>query len=253
MDGREHIFMGRAVTTSSTSAGNTSTSTSTRNVSGGTKKPGSGPVERKPRADAVRNRERVLRAAAEVFAERGFDATLNDVAARAGCGIGTVYRHFPNKEALIEDLFVVRLEEILALAEQANEFKDPWKGLLFFLEGAMELQVSDRGLRDSLLHSEYGRTHVSRSRDRINPVVGQLVTRAKESGRLRDDFDVWDVPMLVSMIGSVADYVGCADPELWKRYLNLMIDGLVQRRSTKTPLGKPPTLKIVEQVMTGPR
>jgi hypothetical protein len=59
--------------------------------------------------------------------------------------------------------------------------------------------------------------------------------------------------MLVKMIGSVADYVGCADPDLWRRYLSLIIDGLVQRRSTKTPLGGPPTLTIVEQVMTGPR
>jgi AcrR family transcriptional regulator len=209
-------------------------------------------TSKRPRADSVRNRQRVLDAAAEMFAERGLDATLNDVAARAECGIGTVYRHFPNKEALVEALFADRLEEIVALAEEANSMSDPWQGFLFFLERSMELQVLDRGLRGVLLHSEYGRKQVKESRDRIVPEVGRLVERAKAAGRLRADFDQLDVPMLINMIGSVADYAGEIEPGLWRRYLALFVDGLVEARNSTSPIGSPPTVETIDRIMTGP-
>jgi AcrR family transcriptional regulator len=211
------------------------------------------PSGKKPRADSVRNRQRVLDAAALVFAERGLDATLNDVAAGAACGIGTVYRHFPNKEALVEALFADRLDEIVALAEEANSMGDPWRGFLFFLERSMELQVLDRGLRDVLLHSEFGRKQVKEARDRIVPAVEGLVERATADGRLRADFDQLDVPMLINMIGSVADYAGEIEPDLWRRYLAFIVDGLVDSRSSTSPSGPPPTVEAINRIMTGPR
>jgi AcrR family transcriptional regulator len=208
---------------------------------------------KKPRADFVRNRQRVLDAAAEVFAERGLDATLNDVAARAECGIGTVYRHFANREALVEALFADRLNEIVALAEEANAMRDPWQSFLFFLERSMELQVLDRGLRGVLLHSEYGRKQVKEARDRIVPEVARLVDRAKTAGGLRADFDQLDVPMLINMIGSVADYAGEIEPGLWRRYLAFIVDGLVDARSSTSPIASPPTVEMIDRIMTGPR
>jgi AcrR family transcriptional regulator len=216
--------------------------------------PGSAEVpvtSKKPRADSVRNRQRVLDAAAQVFAERGLDATLNDVAARAECGIGTVYRHFPNKEALVEALFADRLDEIVALAEEANSIADPWMGFLFFLERSMELQVLDRGLRGVLLHSEFGRQQVKEARDRIAPEVGRLVASAKAAGHLRADFEELDVPMLINMIGSVADYTGEIEPGLWRRYLALFVDGLIGTRSSTSPIGSPPTEETIDRIMTG--
>jgi AcrR family transcriptional regulator len=210
-------------------------------------------TSKKPRADSVRNRQRVLNAATHVFAERGLDATLNDVAARAECGIGTVYRHFPNKEALVEALFADRLDEIVALADEANMIGDPWQGFLFFLERSMELQVLDRGLRGVLLHSQYGRKQVKEARDRIAPKVGRLVERAKAVGRLRADFDQLDVPMLINMIGSVADYTGDIEPGLWRRYLALIVDGLFDARNSTSPIGSPPTVETINRIMTGSR
>src|SRR5581483_435879 len=91
------------------------------------------------RKDAERNRQRILRAAADVFTARGFEATLDDVAHHAGVGVGTVYRRFPNKEALAEALFHERLDGLVRLAERALAEPDAWQGLVRFLEQAGEL------------------------------------------------------------------------------------------------------------------
>src|SRR5215212_11501130 len=86
------------------------------------------------RRDAQRNRERILAAARALFAERGVDATLDDVAARAGVGVGTVYRRYPNKDALLDELFEERIGELAALAEASRTAADPWTALVHFLE-----------------------------------------------------------------------------------------------------------------------
>src|SRR5215467_385638 len=105
------------------------------------------PAERPLRKDAERNRKRILHAAAEVFSERGLDATLDDVARRAGVGVGTVYRRFPDKQALVAELFTSRMDELAAAAEQACQARDPWEGLVSFLEYAAETMSGDLGLR----------------------------------------------------------------------------------------------------------
>src|SRR5262249_48688928 len=87
------------------------------------------PCPRPRRVDAGRTRQRILRAAAEVFTERGLQATLDDVAERAGVGVGTVYRRFPDKEALVEALFTERLDTLVGFAERALAEPDPWVGL----------------------------------------------------------------------------------------------------------------------------
>jgi AcrR family transcriptional regulator len=201
------------------------------------------------RADAARNRERVLEAAAQVFAERGLDATLNDVAERAGLGVGTVYRRFPNKESLVEALFADRIDELMALAVEAVGHPDPWEGFVYFLERSLARQVIDRGLRDVLLHSGFGSHHVAEARDRLTPMVTELIERAQAGGHLRGDLVAMDVLMLVKMVGSVADYVGDDAPELWRRYLALLLDGLVTDRSSISSLGKPPSPETVERAM----
>src|ERR671933_90846 len=103
------------------------------------------------RRDAERNRQRILDAARELFAERGLAVTLNDVADHAGVGVGTVYRRFPDKAELVEALFEQRLEGIVGLLEEALENPDPWLGLEGFLERVLELQANDRGLKDILV------------------------------------------------------------------------------------------------------
>src|SRR5262249_49101238 len=114
------------------------------------------PAARPLRRDAERNRQRILQAAAEVFTEQGLRATLDDVADRAGVGVGTVYRRFPDKEALVEALFTERLDKLVGFAEQALADPDPWAGLVDLLERAATIMAGDRGLRQILMYATYG-------------------------------------------------------------------------------------------------
>jgi AcrR family transcriptional regulator len=102
--------------------------------------------ERPLRADARRNREKVLEAVRAVFSEQGRDAQMDDVARRAGVGVGTVYRHFPTKEALIEALMVSAFETIAAAAEAALEVEDPWEAFTSVLWQGAETMAGDRAL-----------------------------------------------------------------------------------------------------------
>src|SRR5437667_9910090 len=112
--------------------------------------------ERPLRRDAERNRQRILEAARELFADRGLSVTLNDIAHHAGVGVGTVYRRFPDKALLVEHLFEQRLEEIVGLMETAAADPDPWRGMTGFLEHALELQSPDFALKDLVLSSPAG-------------------------------------------------------------------------------------------------
>ncbi len=103
------------------------------------------------RRDAVRNRAALIEAARTVFAERGLDASLDDVAHQAGVGVGTAYRHFANKYELAEAIMREAVEEIVALAHESGEIDDPWDGLVHFLEGSCVAQIANRGLHEVLM------------------------------------------------------------------------------------------------------
>ncbi len=201
------------------------------------------------RADAARNRERTLAAAAEVFAEQGLEATLNDVAHRAGLGIGTVYRRFHNKEALIEALFEDKVGEAAALATEALGNPNAWDGWITFLERLLQAQAGNKGLRDVLLHGPQGEALAANFRSRMTPLVATLIGRCQTEGSLRPDFVTDDVPMLIAMIGAVADYTRDTHPQLWRRYLTLFIDGLATSRSSPSPLEAAPNARVVTQVL----
>src|SRR3981081_11212 len=150
--------------------------------------------ERPLRRDAERNRLRILQAAREVFADRGLDASLDQIAAHAGVGIGTVYRRFPDKDTLIDALFEERIDEVPAAGQRALCASDPWEGLVGFLQQANALQARDRGLRQALLSRGAHRTE--RAREKIIPIATELVARAHQAGSLRADFDVFDVRLI---------------------------------------------------------
>ena len=121
------------------------------------------------RRDAARNRERLLTAASDLFAERGLNVTLNDIAHRAGVGVGTAYRRFANKEEVIDALFEQRLQDVIAVAEQALSATDAWGGLVDFLERSLHMQFGDRGLTEIMNSPQLGRERVNETRDRIAP------------------------------------------------------------------------------------
>src|SRR4051812_1236031 len=104
------------------------------------------PSARPMRRDAAANRERLLAAAGELFAERGLNVTLNDIAHHAGVGVGTAYRRFANKEEVIDALFEQRLRDLAAVAEDALQDPDAWHALVSFLERSLDMQFGDRGL-----------------------------------------------------------------------------------------------------------
>src|SRR5947209_5600263 len=197
-------------------------------------------VERPLRRDAQRNRERILAAAGELFAERGLAATLDDVAARAGLGVGTVYRRFSSREELIDALFEDRVLEVVRLADQALAIEDPWEALCAFIEGVAAAQACDRGLKEVLLGTAVGRRRVGEVREQMRPRAQELVRRAKAAGVLRDDFDPTDLPLLQMMLGVVAEVAPPDRPDLWRRQLRLIFDGMRADPAPRTPLEEPP-------------
>src|SRR5918999_6292585 len=181
------------------------------------------------RADAERNRQRLLAAAKDLFATRGLDVTLDDIARHAGVGTGTAYRRFPNKGALIDALMVDRIGELAEIARECLEEPDPWVGLTSYFERALALQASDRGLKEVLFSSGRGRERSNHARRAIAPVVAKLVQRAKAAGVVRPDVDTTDVPLINFMVNTVVDFSRDIEPELYKRYLAIVLDGLRPR------------------------
>jgi len=196
----------------------------------------SAPTEDRPqRADARRNRGRVVAAARECFAEAGLETQVDDVARRAGVGVGTIYRHFPNKEDLARAVAVHRFQELAGMAASALDEPDPWKALSTFMWNAAELQSRDRHLTDlmaaqpDLMHQ--AATELTDLRER----VGQLVTRAQRAGVLRRDVEVDDVPMIMCGLGR-AMQMGPGGPRVsWRRYLALVLDGLRAKEAEPLP------------------
>src|SRR3954447_22049365 len=139
------------------------------------------------RADAERNRLRIIQAAAEVFAKRGLDAGLDEIARHAGVGTGTVYRRFPDKSLLIDALIEQRMTAIEELAEQALGFRSAWDGLVHFLESFVERLVADRALTDMLFTDCGDNRALADRRSRLGPILAELVERAKAQGEVRPD------------------------------------------------------------------
>jgi AcrR family transcriptional regulator len=181
------------------------------------------------RADAERNRQRLLAAAKELFATRGLHVTLDDIARHAGVGTGTAYRRFANKDELIDALMVDRISEIGAIAQESLEEPDPWLGLTSFFNRALALQAADRGLKEVLFSSGRGRERSDQARLRIAPIVTKLVARAKEAGVVRPDIDTSDVPLINFMLNTIVDFSRDTEPELYRRYLAIVLDGLRPR------------------------
>jgi AcrR family transcriptional regulator len=202
------------------------------------------------RKDAERNRQLILDAAKELFAEHGLGVTLNEIARHAGVGVGTVYRRFPDKEVLIEDLFEQKVAQLVALMERSVADPDPWRGLVGFLEGSLELQACDLALKDLIAGGPESLGRIKTIRSRLFPLGEQLIRRAQDAGQLRGDLEPSDIPMLQVMLGGLIDGSRDVDPELWRRFLPIMLQGLRADPAPPAPLAHPPlALDDVDTVM----
>jgi AcrR family transcriptional regulator len=196
------------------------------------------------RADAERNRAKILEAAADVFADAGLDATLHDVAARAGVGVGTVYRRFPHKEALLGALFDDKLREVIEVVERAGDESDSWQALVGFLRALTEMQSQNRGLYEVLNGSEYCQDRVAEARTAFVPLIQRLLARAQADGYVRGDLETSDLTMIVLMLNTVATVSHDVHEDLWERYLELILDGVRAREGQ--PALSPPALNDAE-------
>ena len=181
--------------------------------------------DRPLRADARRNREKVLEAARAVFSEQGRDAQMDDVARAAGVGVGTVYRHFPTKEALIEALMVSAFEAIAAAAEAALEVEDPWDAFTSVLWRGAETMAGDRALSEVFASIPGATEAVMPTVAGLTDTMSELIRRAQKAGALREDLIVDDIPMVMCGIGSATKKEHrCQDA--WRRHLTIVLDGM---------------------------
>ena len=210
--------------------------------------------DRPLRADAERNRQRILAAASTVFAERGLGVSLDDVAAAAGVGVGTVYRRFPDKDALIDALFEAKMSRVAERAREALDIEDPWEAFVAFMHGICASHAVDRGLKEAMLSGDRGRDRMRIARELMAPIAAQVVGRAQAAGVLRDDIGVLEVPVLHMLIGDLAEKTREADPDYWQRALTIVLDGLRVERTAPTPLpGEPLDRERFAQFMTRKR
>jgi AcrR family transcriptional regulator len=183
------------------------------------------PDERPLRADARRNREKVLAAARAVFSENGRDAQMDDVARRAGVGVGTVYRHFPTKEALIEALMVDSFQAIAAQAEAALEVEDPWDAFTCVLSRGAEIMAADRALSEVFASIPGAMEQAMPTVEGLQESMAKIMARAQAAGVLRDDAVLDDIPMIMCGIGAATKKEHRCDAP-WRRHLMIVLDGL---------------------------
>jgi AcrR family transcriptional regulator len=188
-------------------------------------------TERPLRADARRNRERVLQAAREAFAEHGLDAQMEDLARRAGVGVGTVYRHFPNKEAVLDALVSDYFDELVTQANAALAIDDPWEAFSTYMCAAADLLGANRGLSEI---TAGGQMATAAERSGIFPPVNELIARAQRAGVMRADVRGMDVPQIMCALGRVQGMGTGDDEAAWRRHLTIMLDGW--RVGEPTPL-----------------
>jgi AcrR family transcriptional regulator len=182
-------------------------------------------ITRRPRADAVRNRERVLEAAKTVFSAGGPDASLEAVARTAGVGIGTLYRHFPTREALFEAVYRREVQQLADLAEQLKEQAEPVEALRRWMRSNVKFVATKKGMSAALtLATDKNSELFSYSFDRLTRAVGSLLDRAIATGEIRDDISPED--LLRALVGMCYTH----DQPGWQksvlRLVDVFIDGL---------------------------
>jgi len=194
---------------------------------------------RPTRSDSVQNRQLLVNAAREVFAERGLEATLDDIARHAGLGTGTAYRHFPNKHAVAAEVLRDAAEQIVTDAHEALGVSDPWAAFVQFFERAAQRQVLDRGLYETLTGQGDYDTQAE-IWPRIVNAVRQLFDRAHDAGAIRSDAVAEDVAAVFALLGPAYAMSRTVHPDIWRRYLALLLDGLCAPGRATLP-GPPPS------------
>ena len=180
------------------------------------------------RADAERNRVALLAAAREVFSEQGLDASLDEIARRAGVGNATLYRRFPTRQDLIAAVFADRKATQVDLADKALQEPDPWTGFVGYVTAMCELQSTNRGLGELLVTISFdGDERLTQLRATSQRRAWEVIKRAQDAGALRADFTLTDLVLVLMANAGVIQRA--PDPRAWRRQLSLVLDGLAAR------------------------
>lgn len=199
------------------------------------------------RADARRNRQRIMEAARTVFAEQGLAAPLEEIAGRAGVGIATLYRRFPSREDLIVASFEREMEEYVDAVDKALRAPTAWSGFRGYLERVCAMQAGDRGLQTLLTMSFPTAKAFEHQRTRAYRGFVEIIRRAKAEGTLRQDFVPEDLPLVMLANAGVVQGTREDAPDAWKRLVALMIEGCHAERAD--PLPTAPTPAAMYRVM----
>ena len=182
------------------------------------------------RADARRNRERILAAARLQFAHHGLDVHMGQIARAAGVGVGTLYRHFPAKEDLLQALADERFARFAEHAQAGLEDADPWRGFCELMRQSARVVAEDRGLSEAMDQLPDLCT-ASAQKVRLLELVSQLIERAQAAGAMRRDFSAADVPSLMRGLARATAPQDNGPPAMsWERYLEIMLSGLASSR-----------------------
>jgi AcrR family transcriptional regulator len=201
------------------------------------------PTPRRLRRDAAQNRDRLLAAASRVFAEQGLEASVADIAREAGVGMGTLYRRFPTKDALIDALVQDVLEAIIDLASEASE-QPGGRGLEQFLWKSSAYQAAHRGCLPRLWSTDHQLVQTARG------LIATLLQEAKNHHRIRDELISTDLTVLMWSIRGILETTGDLAPDAWQRHLELLIAGL---RPTGQELSHPPIGQAqIDRILTHP-
>ncbi|MFD9701556.1 TetR/AcrR family transcriptional regulator [Lentzea sp. NPDC059081] len=192
-----------------------------------------------PRADAARNRSLVIDAAAAELAEHGLDVSMARIAALAGVAKGTVFNHFPSKEELVAAVFCAQLGALAATGESLLEHTDPRSALLEFMTVGAELHSRDRSFCEAATATSRAHPAVRAASHRLAQVAEALTARARQAGVLRADVTGHDIVLLLGAPTQIAAPVVTARPDLWRRYLHLILDGLRPEAAHDLPVAAP--------------
>jgi AcrR family transcriptional regulator len=196
-------------------------------------------TEAKPlRRDAQRNRDLLVAAARRVFAARGLDVPLEDIAKEAAVSIGTLYNRFPTRGTLVEAALADKVAGMVALAETAATMADPWEGFAWFLARCCETQAADRGYNELCVRVLPDTPEIDRLKTQGHELVQVIVDRAQRTGQLRADFQDGDFAFVLWSTTTIIEATASTSPDAWRRHLAFLLDGL--RAAAAHPLPGPP-------------
>jgi AcrR family transcriptional regulator len=183
-------------------------------------------LSRPQRSDAAQNRARILDTAAEVFAERGAGVDVREIARAAGVGMGTLYRHFPTKDQLVEAVLYDVREHWLSRTRRLLDNEDAGQALRLFMEGTLIEFAKHRGLLESFT-SDFGALMAEDiTSPPVHALIDELIANAKAAGELRQDLTAEDIGLLLIAIGRTIELTEKTSPGTWRRPLAVVLDGL---------------------------